>query len=69
MVNQMRRDALYDLANAKRYAAEGLAVVGIGCAGAAVWLYLRGRHRAASGTSAQHVIVSPRGVAIEAQFR
>jgi len=43
MTDQARRDSLYDSANRKRCAAEGLAVAGVGCAGVAVWLYLRQR--------------------------
>jgi hypothetical protein len=43
MMDQARRDSLYDSANLKRYAAQGLAVAGVGCAGVAVWLYLRQR--------------------------
>jgi hypothetical protein len=43
MMDQARRDALATSADRKRYAAEGFAVVGAGCAGVAVWLYLRQR--------------------------
>jgi len=32
MTDQARRDSLYDSANRKRHAAEGLAVAGAGCA-------------------------------------
>ena len=37
------RSSLHRSANTKRYAAEAFAVAGIGCAGVAVWMYLRGR--------------------------
>ena len=37
------RNTLYDAANARRYAAEGVAVVGLLGAGAAVWLFVRDR--------------------------
>ncbi|HEY3801919.1 MAG TPA: tetratricopeptide repeat protein [Kofleriaceae bacterium] len=37
------RNTLYDAANARRYAAEGVAVVGVLGAGAAVWLFVRDR--------------------------
>jgi len=53
MMDQARRDSLYDSANHKRYAAEGLAVAGVGCAGVAVWLYLRHRGAPAETTSAR----------------
>ena len=43
MMDQARRNSLYDSANRKVLAAQGLAVAGVGCAGAAVWLYLRQR--------------------------
>ena len=48
--DQARRDSLFDSANRKRYAAEGVAVAGVGCAGVAVWLYLR--HRGARSETA-----------------
>ncbi|TMQ19254.1 MAG: hypothetical protein E6J91_06480 [Deltaproteobacteria bacterium] len=41
-----RQEALWHSANARRYAAEGLAVAGVGCAGVAVWWMLRGPERA-----------------------
>ncbi len=44
LTDQARRDSLYDSANTKRYVAEGLAVAAVGCAGAAIWIYLHGRH-------------------------
>ena len=53
MMDQARRDSLYDSANHKRYAAEGLAVAGVGCTGVAVWLYLRHRGAPAETTSAR----------------
>jgi hypothetical protein len=37
MIDQARRDSLYQSANYQRYAAEGRAVAGVGCAGVAVW--------------------------------
>jgi hypothetical protein len=37
----MKQDDLWHSANDKRYVAEGLAVAGIGCAGVAVWLFLK----------------------------
>jgi hypothetical protein len=53
MADQARRDSLYDSANRKRYVAEGLAVAGVGCAGVAVWLYLRQRGARAETTTAR----------------
>jgi hypothetical protein len=43
MSDQGRRDDLETSANRKRYAAQGLVVAGAGCAGIAVWLYVRQR--------------------------
>jgi len=43
MIDQARRDALAASADHKRYAAEGLVIAGAGCAGVAIWLYLRER--------------------------
>jgi len=61
MTDQARRDALHESANRKRYAAEGLAVAGAGCAGAAVWLYLRQRGTRAetASTRAGHLMLTP----------
>jgi len=52
MTDQARRDSLYESANRKSYVGAGLAVVGVGCAGAAVWLYLRQRASRAESASA-----------------
>lgn len=43
LMDQARRDSLKASADRKRYAAEGLAAAGIGCAGVAVWLFIRQR--------------------------
>lgn len=51
--DQARRDALEASANRKRYVAQGLAVAGVGCAGAAVWLYLRQRGARSEPASAR----------------
>ena len=61
LADQARRDSLYDSANLKRYTAEVLAVAGIGCAGVAVWLYLRQRGTRAEPTSARagHLMLAP----------
>lgn len=66
MTDQARRDSLYDSANRKRYAAQGLAVAGVGCAGVAVWLYLRQRSASAEPTSAgsARLIFAPTGSGI-----
>ncbi|HEY1817805.1 MAG TPA: tetratricopeptide repeat protein [Kofleriaceae bacterium] len=51
------RNTLYDAANARRYAAEGVAVVGVLGAGAAVWLFVRdrGERHPAGGVSIEVV--------------
>src|SRR5687768_6022413 len=51
-LTKARRDSLYDSANRMRYAAQGLTVAGIGCAGVAIWLYLRQRNTWAEPTVA-----------------
>jgi hypothetical protein len=66
MMDQARRDSLYDSANTKRYVAQGVAIAGLGCAGVAVWLYLRGRN--ASTAPASALVVSPTGFAIAGTF-
>lgn len=72
MTDQAKRDSLYDSANRKRYVATGLAIAGVGCAGAAVWLYLRQRTTPAESTSphAGHLMVTPTasGIGIVGQF-
>jgi hypothetical protein len=72
MTDQERRDSLYDSANHKRYAAEGLAIVGVGCAGAAAWLYLRQRGARTETTLAQagHLLITPTasGIGVAGRF-
>ena len=72
MTDQARRDSLYDSANRKRYAAEGLAVAGVGCAGVAVWLYLRqrGARTETTETSARHLMLAPTasGIGVVGRF-
>jgi hypothetical protein len=53
MADLARRSSLYDSANRKRYVAEGLAIAGAGCAGVAVWLYVRQRGATTEPASAQ----------------
>lgn len=60
MTDQARRDALYDSANRKRYAAQSLAGVGVAGAGVAVWLYLRQRGaRAEPSRRTARVMIAP----------
>lgn len=70
MTDQARRDSLYASANTRRYVAEGLAVAGVGCAGLALWLYLR-HHDDESATATarrNQLVVSPTGIAIVGAF-
>ncbi len=61
-------------ANNKRYIAEGMGVAALGCAGVAVWLYVRGRHAPADERVARGVVVTPvvaserAGVALMGRF-
>ena len=72
MTDQARRDSLYDSANRKRYVAQGLAVAGVGCAGAAVWLYLRQRKARPETTSARAgqpmLVPTTTGIGVIGQF-
>jgi len=47
------QDSLWRSANTKRYVANGLAIAGVGCAGIAVWLYLRGGGESSSTQAAR----------------
>jgi hypothetical protein len=67
MNDQARRDDLYDSANTKRYAAQGLAVAGAASLGIAVWLYMRGGEQQTS-TTATRVVPSASGVSIVGSF-
>jgi serine/threonine-protein kinase len=64
LTSQARRDSLYNSANTKRFVADGLAIGGVVCAGAAVWLYVRSRHADERTT----VVVTPTGVAVVGRF-
>jgi hypothetical protein len=55
MTDNARRHALEDSADKKRYVALGLAAAGIGCAGVALWLYLRPGPSAATPSSGEAV--------------
>ena len=64
-----RRETLYDAANTRRYVAGALAVGGVVAGGAAVWLYLRGRHREHAPASAAVLVVpTATGLALSGQF-
>jgi hypothetical protein len=71
MTDLARRHSLYDSANLKRYAAQGFAAAGVGCAGVAVWLYLRQRGTRAEPTShATRWMLAPTssGIGVAGQF-
>jgi serine/threonine-protein kinase len=70
VMSQSRREALYDAATTRRYAAEAFAVCGLAAGGAAIWLYLRDRNREhAPATSARvQVVPSAAGVALAGWF-
>jgi len=57
--NQARRDALEDSANTRHYVAQALGVAAIGCAGAAVYFYVRGRGETRPPTTALAPIATP----------
>jgi hypothetical protein len=65
--DQARRDELYDSANTKRYAAQGLAVAGAASLGIAVWLYIRGGEQPTS-TTATRIVPSASGISIVGSY-
>jgi hypothetical protein len=69
MLDQARRDSLYDAANTKRHVTAGFAAAGVATAGAAVWLYLGQRNEnPAVIARRRQVIVSPIGIAVMGAF-
>jgi ferric-dicitrate binding protein FerR (iron transport regulator) len=72
MTDQARRDSLEGSANRKRYAAEGFAVAGIGCAGVAVWLFIRQRGGGGEMSQAQArrlmLAPTPSGLGVVGKF-
>ena len=69
MMDQARRNDLYDSANLKRRVAIGLGVAGIATAGVAVWLFLHKDSTSPATTARRHdVVVSPTGIAIVGTF-
>jgi len=68
MTSQARRDSLYNSANDKRYAAEGLVVAGAATAGIAIWLYLRHSDDERSAATASRLVVTSNGLAIAGGF-
>jgi len=63
----MKQDNLWQSANDRRYAAEGLAIAGVACAGIAVWLYLHDRH-ATAATARVVPTIQHNGLGIAGQF-
>jgi hypothetical protein len=53
------RLAAWHSANTKRYVAEGLGVAALGCAGVAVWLYVRDRDALSDDAVARRTVVVP----------
>jgi hypothetical protein len=68
--DQARRDALYDSATTRRYLAQGFGVAAIGCAGAAVYLYIRSRGESRAEATAMTPVASPQfaGLAVVGQW-
>jgi hypothetical protein len=64
--DQTERDDLYHAANTRRYLAQGFGVAALGCAGAAVYLYVRGRGDDRAETTAITPVAAPQfaGLAI-----
>jgi hypothetical protein len=70
MMDQARRDELEHAANTRRYLAQGVGVAAIGCAGAAVYLYLRSRGEGRAHATAMAPVASPQfaGLAIAGRW-
>jgi len=68
--DQAKRDALYHSANTRRYLAEASGIAAIGCAGAAVYLYVRHRGDSRTETTAMTPVVSPQfaGLAVAGRW-
>jgi len=68
--DQAKRDALYHSANTRRYLAEASGIAAIGCAGAAVYLYIRNRGDSRTETTAMTPVVSPQfaGLAVSGSW-
>jgi hypothetical protein len=60
-----RQDALWHSANRRRYAAEGFAAAGLGCAVVAVWLLVRGGGASADQTVALRPTASADGFSVQ----
>jgi hypothetical protein len=67
LVDESRRRSLYGSANDLRYAAQGVAVVGVAAAGAAIWLYLHRRHDT-NVSVARHLVIAPTGIALVGDY-
>lgn len=71
MADQARRDSLYESANRKRHAAQGLAVAGVSGAAVAVWLYVRQRGRRddlSARATGWRLTPSASGIGVTGQF-
>lgn len=53
------RESRWESANTKRYTAEGLALVGAGCVGVAVYLYVKNRGASKSSTAQSNLLLEP----------
>jgi hypothetical protein len=68
MSSQTRRESLYSSANTKYQLAQGFALGGIACAGAAVWLYVRARRVGDDAPARAALVVSPTGAGVAGTF-
>lgn len=70
MTSQDRRDELEHSANTRRYLAQGFGVAALGCAGAAVYLYVRGRGEHHADATAVTPVASPQfaGLAVAGRW-
>jgi hypothetical protein len=66
--NPVQSNSLWQSANHERYAAEGFAVAAIGCAGAAVYLWIRGNHAPAEVSLVPLVSSRLGGLALDARW-
>lgn len=68
VLDQRRRDSLYNMANSRYQVGLGLAAGGLACASVALWTYFHGRHQASTTTAFRELVVSPRGIALIGAF-
>jgi hypothetical protein len=68
MLDQAKRDSLYDSANQKRYIATGLGAAGIAAAGVSLFLFLRGGDEKPTAVARKQLVISPTSISLMGAF-